>query len=227
MPSATEIRGDVDISVIGDPRNWTKRVAITIRYQTTEEYESAVQEWSKEVGNDALHPIPDDASLSFIEYGAEEEHWHLNLKVAERTLDDLADAVQNNRVHSLRVGVSLTNLYTDAGWGELEHEEPVSLFLRPCKRTGGVWSPEFAFGQVVLWELKFAGTAVLNDSFAQEPAPATEAKFTDEPLGPTTADKTLSALERLTADVGAIRSSVIGVGWVIAVALVMSILIGN
>lgn len=208
------------ISVIGNPTSWTKRVALLIKARTAEEQAKVTgQSFNSEDLNDMAH-LSD--YLFFSEDRASEEHWHLNLQVAERTLDILADAVQNNRLHSLQIGVELDKVYTNAGAGDLDFGMPINLFLRPNKDYG---NSAVAYGRVATWELKFSGTAVLSDPFAQELEPEFDAELDEEPREPSDTDKILTALERLTLGVRSIRSSVILVGWLLAAALIMSVLI--
>lgn len=214
--------GDRGISIIGNPSNWATRVALSISSRTAEEQMKAVQACSENSQNVALHLS--DANLGYLEDGAREEHWSLNLQVAERTLDVLADAVQYNRVHSLQISVSLENVYNDGDLGSLYNDEPVYLFLRPSIRSGDVQFPELAYGQVGTWTLKFVGTAVLSDPFAQQLPPTSDMKHAEEPRGPSDVDRTLSALERLTTGVGALRTSVNRAGWILAAALIISTL---
>lgn len=215
--------GDRDISVIGNPSNWATRVALSISSRTAEEQMEAVQACSENSQNVALHLS--DVNLGYLEHGAREEYWSLGLQVAERTLDVLADAVQYNRVHSLQISVCLENVYNNGDLGSLYNDEPTYLFLRPSIRSGDVQFPEMAYGQVGTWTLKFIDTVELSDPFAQQLPPTSDMKHAEEPRGPSDVDRTLSALDRLTTGVGALRSSVIRAGWILAAALIISTLL--
>jgi hypothetical protein len=165
-----------------------------------------------------------NANLGFWADGPRGEQWTLNLQVSERTLDILADALQHNRAHSLQVGVRLTNVYSNASQGDLDFGEPVNLFLRPSTDNGDVQFPELAFGQVIYWTLKFAGTTELFDSFTQA-LPESDTIVPKVPQGPSDAENIVSALERLTASVASMRSGIIRGAWILAAALIISALI--
>lgn len=215
---------DNGISVIGNPNNWARRLAISIGERTAEEHAKKVVQASEETAENCGSNLS-DANLSYIEHDAKDVHWSIGIQVSGRTLDILADAVQNNRVHSLRIGMSLKRVYNDGDLGSLYNDEPVYLYLRPDIRSGDVQFPEFAYGHVDIWELKFIGTAVLSDPFAQELPPTSNVHHVEESHGSSDVDKALSALEQLTSGVGALRSSIARVGWILAAALIISTLL--
>ena len=216
--------GDKGISVIGNPNNWTRRLAISIGERTAEGHAKKVVQASEETAENCGLNLS-DANLAYIEYGVKDAHWSIGIQVSGRTLDILADAVQNNRVHSLRIGMSLNRVYNDGDLGSLYSDEPVNLYLRPSIRSGDVQLPELAYGHLDIWELKFIGTAVLSDPFAQELPPTSNMHHVEESHGPSDVDKVLSALEQLTSGVGTLRSSIVRVGWILAAALTISTLL--
>jgi len=151
--------------------------------------------------------------------------WWLELFVSESTVDSLADAILNKRARSLNIGVGLRNIYTDAGPGELDFGEPVNLFLRPSIGEGYVRRPEVAYGYVESWSLRFSGTAELSDPFESESPPSPQISISGEPGGPSDTERVLAALEKLTAGVGSLRTTVIRLAWALAAALLVFLLI--
>ena len=221
---------DKSVSVIGDPENKTNRIALWIRTRTADEHAEAI----KQTQPDGIHdrgtvvPAHCDAVLGFTtadwEIGNKDEWW-LELYVAEKTLESLAVAILNKQARSLHIGVGLRNIYTDAGPGELDFGEPVNLFLRPSIGEGIVRRPEVAHGHLENWSLRFSGTVELSDPFESESAPTPEIDSPEEPRGPSDTERTLAALERLTAGVGSLRTTVVRLAWLLAAALIVSVLI--
>lgn len=220
---------DKSVAVIGDPVNKTNHLALSIRTRTADEHAEAVKQSQPDSINDRTGvPFHCDAVLGFTtadwEIGDQNEWW-LELSVAEKTLDSLADAILNKRAHSLRIGVGLRNIYTDAGPGELDFGEPVNLFLRPSIGEGNVRRPEVAYGHVEGWSLRFSGTVELSDPFESESPPTPQISTLEEPRGPSDSERALAALEKLTASVGSLRSTFIKLAWALAAVLALSILI--
>lgn len=221
--------GDKSVSVIGDPENKTKRIALWIRSRTADEHAEAFKQSQQNDTSDRGTGVPShcDAVLGFTTADWEignKDAWWLELYVAEKTLDSLAGAILNKQAHSLHIGVGLRNIYTDAGPGELDFGEPVNLFLRPSIGEGNVRRPEVANGHLESWSLKFSGTVELSDPFEGESVPTPE-RIPDEPQGPSDAQRTLVALERLTAGIGSLQTTVVKIAWVIGAALIVSVLI--
>ena len=216
---------DKSVSVIGDPENKTNRIALLIRTCSADEHAEAI----KQIQPDGIHdrdtlvPTHCDAILGFTtadqEIGNKDEWW-LELSVAEQTIESLADAIFNKRARSLRIGVGLRNIYTDAGPGALYFGEPVNLFLRPSIGEGIVRRPEVAFGHLKNWSLKFSGNVELSEPFENELTPTPEADSPAEPNGPSGADRTLAALRRLTVGIGSLRTNMLWLAWVLVVLIV-------
>ena len=221
---------DKSVSVIGDPENKTNRIALWIRTRTANEHAEAIEQSQPDGINDRGTAVPShcDAVLGFTTADSEignKNEWWLELFVAEKTLDSLADATRNKQAHSLHIGVALRNIYTDASPGDLDFGEPVNLFLRPSIGEGNVRSPEVAYGHVESWSLKFSGTVELSDPFERESLPTPQIDVPEEPRGPSDTEKVLAALEKVTAGVGSLRTTVIRVAWALAAAMIVFLLI--
>lgn len=221
---------DKSVAVIGDPDNKTDRIALSIRTRTADEHAEAVKQSRPDGINDRGTEVPShcDAVLGFTtadwEIGNQNEWW-LELSVAEKTLDSLADAILNKWAHSLHIGVGLRNIYTDAGPGEVDFGEPVNLFLRPSIGEGNVRRPEVAYGHVKSWSLRFSGTVGLSDPFESESPPPPQISVPEEPRGPSDFERALVALEKLTVSVGSLRTTFIRLAWALAAVLALSVLI--
>ena len=219
--------GDRGISEIGTPGSWTKQVALSISGRSAEEHEQAVQAWNENGQKDMQ--LISDANLGYHKYGAKEEHWRLNLHVAERTLDSLIEALQNNRMHSLEIGVELENVYNDRDRGALNFGYPVNLFLHPGKRNNdGTFISGWAVGQIQNWEIKLSVMAMLSEPFEQMLPSASDAALTEKTHGPSDAEQIVSALEKLTGNIKTFHVSfqqVSGIALVLAVVLIVSVLV--
>ena len=221
---------DKGVAVIGDPDNQTSRIALSILTRTADEHAEAVKQPQPDGIDDSGTGVPShcDAILGFTtadwEIGNQNESW-LELSVAEKTLDSLADAVLNKRARSLHIGVGLRNIYTDAGPGELDFGETINLFLRPSIGEGNVRRPEVAYGHLKSWSLKLSGAVELLDPFERESPLTPQINVPEEPRGPSDYERALAALENLTANVGRLRSTFIRLAWALAAALVLSVLL--
>lgn len=217
---------DQTVSIIGDPENTTKRIALWIRVRTADERGEARRQSKEERGsNDRSVEIPShcDAVLGFTAaWGmGNKDEWWLELDVPEKALESLADAILNKRIRSLYIAVGLRNIYTDAG----PFGKPVNLFLRPSIDGGNVRKPEAAHGNLKSWSLRFSGTDELSDPFERESVPTPEMSFPEEPRGLSDTEKMLAALEKLTAGVGSLRTTIVRLAWVLAAVLIVSALI--
>jgi hypothetical protein len=213
---------DKGVAVIGDPRNTTNCLALSIRTRTADEHaEEIKQSLPDSIDERTGLPFGCDTVLGF----SATDKWWLELSVSEIALNSLADAILNERAHSLRIGVRLRSIYTDAGQGELGFEVPIDLFLRPSISEGNVRDPEVAYGNVESWSLRFSATAELADPFQRETPSAAQAGTPKALGGHLYSEETLAALEKLIASVGSLRSTFVKAAWGAIALLALSVLI--
>jgi hypothetical protein len=232
---------DRSLSVIGDTRNVTQNIAISISADPPEERIARNREWMRPenwrqqrgvTAEDLLHS---NACLGFTPafvgeeadtFGHTDDKWYLEISVPQLALDSLVDAIFNQRAHSLHIGVSfISGIYFNDGPGAIDFDEPLNLFLRPEIKSGRVRVPEPAYGQFVFWSLRFSPLAELLDPFGPDRLPEPRAAETTVVPGSSDIDKVLAALGTLNLTVESLRAGGLRATWTLAALLVLFILL--
>jgi hypothetical protein len=206
---------DYGIAVIGEPTNNTRSLKVVFE---PGDLGAARAEAESDPENIMLTPPVGRAFLGFSradwEIGNSDEWW-LSCYVTTETLEGLSKTVISGSAKSVKLGVRLSNIYSD------DHPmAPASskahLFLRPDKKDNSINYPENASGYVL--HLSVAETAV--DMRPIEIAEHDEAQEHME-LRAAPPDPVAAALDRLAVAVASLRSSVKWVGGIAAAALVI------
>ena len=191
---------------MGAPATRSARVGISFRNRDADQSEDRLVSLGYTNENFGIH---------------NDKGWWLELSVSESVLERLSRAVLNNQIRSLRVGVGLGELYTDAGPGAMDFGERIDLFLRPNIHDGDVSQPEVAQGKLAGWWMKLGSVTELSDPFAPEAPPVPESITAGKPQSPSVSEKTLAAIEKLSAETATLRSTVTKASWGVIIVLIL------
>lgn len=137
-----------NIAVIGDQSSETHKIELDLgnwRDTNREEFKGLALK-------DDTGPTYADVALGFSRADREvrsNSQWTLRLRVLPSVLATIAKTVSDGTLLSIRIGVSLRQIYTNDGLADLEPPcEKTNWFLRPNAKDHTIKYPESAYGTV-------------------------------------------------------------------------------
>lgn len=208
------LNDDYGLSVIGEPKNKTKKVELQFRADDRPDLLKKQQGDMEMRGFGGAHGR---ASLGFNRADWElksSDQWYLSVYMNSASLQPLIDAVLAGTVKQANLRVSLKRLYSD--YPPYMPIDDSNLYLRPNARDNTIDMPECADGFLEGLRLDYS-TVDVRPPAEPEPIEPAEEQNAPEPI----VEPMLPAIQQLGARIEALRGTVKWLGGLVIACLVI------